>query len=209
MEDFKKKSGIIISIVLLIFSAIILYFRFVDKEKPLLYSMNPDEMAYELLMVSHVSPDEAMELMWDTTVVFVDMRPEKYFVVDHIENAYNIPATSILEEENLELFDQWKRDSLRVVLYCGDETQATSPWMILYQLGYTNTQILMGGMEYINALYSDDPPAEDSYNVEAPSYDYAGIIEAAASASPGEMQAEPKKEVVVRKKKKKAAEGGC
>jgi len=209
MEDIKKKSGIIISTVLIVFAVIILYFRFVDKEDTLHYSMNAEEMAYELLMVAHVSPDEAMKLMWDTATVFVDMRPEKFYTLDHIENAINIPATKILDEESLERFDQWKKDSLRVVVYCNNEMQATSPWMVLYQLGYTNTQILMGGMNYINALYSDNPPAENAYNVEAPNYDYSGIIEAAASASPEEVQAQPQRKVVVRKKTKKAAEGGC
>ena len=209
MDDLKKKSGIIISVVLLIFSVIILYFRYIDKEEHLLYSMNSDDMAYELLMVSHVTPDEAMELMWDTTVVFVDMRPAKFYNVDHIENAFNIPASTILSEENLALFDSWQADSLRVVVYCGDETQATSPWMVLYQLGYTNTQVLMGGMDYINALYSDNPPEAEAFNVEAPLYDYSGIIEAAANADPDEVQATPQRKVVVRKKEKKAAEGGC
>lgn len=137
------------------------------------------------------------------------MRPEKFYLIDHIENAYNIPATNILEEESLLLFDQWKNDSLRVVVYCGDETQATSPWMILYQLGYTNTQILMGGMDYINALYSDNPPEADAYNVEAAMFDYSGIIEAAKNASPGEVSTQPQRKVVIRKKQKKAAEGGC
>jgi hypothetical protein len=81
--------------------------------------------------------------------------------------------------------------------------------MILYQLGYTNTQILMGGMDYINALYSDNPPEAEAFNVEAPLYDYAGIIEAAANAEPAEVQTQTPRKVVVRKKKKKAAEGGC
>ena len=34
--------------------------------------MSAEDMAYELLMTYHVSPDEAMELMWDSSVVFVD-----------------------------------------------------------------------------------------------------------------------------------------
>ena len=208
MEDLKKKSGIIISVVLLIFSVIILYFRFFDKEESLEYKITAEDMAYELLMVSQVSPDEAMELMWDTTTVFVDMRPERFYNIDHLEGAVNIPAPTILEKDNLKLFDQWKSDSLRVILYCGDEIQATSPWMILYQLGYTNTQVLMGGMNYIDALYSDNPPEEDAYNEEAPKYDYAGIIEAASSGETV-LQAQPQREVIVRKKNKKAAEGGC
>jgi rhodanese-related sulfurtransferase len=206
MEELKRTRRITIAAVVAIIVLLIAVFSY---KKPIRYQMSAEEMAYELLMTYHVSPDEAMELMWDSTVVFVDLRNPYEYQADHLENAYSIPAGKLLEKENLALFDQWKEDSTRVVLYCNAELQTTSPWMILYQLGYTNTQILMGGMDYINALYSDNPPGENAYNVEAPRYDYAGIIEAAANASPGERQTQSQRKVVVRKKKKKAAEGGC
>ena len=209
MEETKKKLGVIVSVMLIIYSAVLLYFRFIDKEAPLEYSMVSDDMAYELLMVSHVSPDEAMELMWDTSVVFVDLRQAEIYRQNHIENAVNIPADMILDTESLELFDQWKNDSLRVVIYSANEPEATNPWMILYQLGYTNTQVLMGGMNYIDALYSDAPPEGDAYNVEAAMFDYSGIIEAVKNTEPGDAQTVPQRKVVVRKKQKKAAEGGC
>lgn len=206
MEELKKTRRITIAAIIAVF---VLVVAIISYNKPLRFKMSADDMAYELLMTYHVSPDEAMELMWDTATVFVDMRSVYEYQVDHLENAFNIPAADLLEKENLELFDKWKSDSLRVVLYDNNEFKATSPWMVLYQLGYTNTQILMGGMDYINELYSDNPPEGDTYNTEAPMFDYAGIIEAAANADPGEVQAQPQKKVVVRKKEKKAAEGGC
>lgn len=173
------------------------------------YQLSAEDMAYELLMVYHVTPDEAMELMWDSTKIFVDLRSSFDYEADHLENAFNIPASDLLEEDYLELFDKWKGDSLQVILYSNSEQETTSPWMVLYQLGYTNTQIMMGGMEYIDKLYSDQLLENETFNVEAPLYDYSGIIEAAQNASPEQLQSEPQKKVVVRKKKKKAAEGGC
>ena len=205
MEELKRTRRITIAAVVAI---IILLIAVLIYKKPIQYKMSAEDMAYELLMTYHVSPDEAMEIMWDSSVVFVDLRSIYDYQADHLENAYNIPAADILEPENLALFDNWKNDSLRVVLYSDNELDATNPWMILYQLGYTNTQILMGGMGYINQLYSDNPPAEDAYNVEAPRYDFAGIIEAASSGEV-EAQAQPQRKVTIRKKEKKAAEGGC
>ena len=206
MEELKRTRRITVAAIIAILVLVAAVFSF---KKPLNYSFSAEDMAYELLMVYHVTPDEAMELMWDSTKIFVDLRNPFEYQADHLENAFNIPAAKILEEDNLALFKQWKKDSLQVILYSNTEQESTSPWMVLYQLGYTNTQIMMGGMEYINKLYSDQLGENETFNVEAPLYDYSGIIEAAKNASPEQIQTEPQKKVVVRKKKKKAAEGGC
>ena len=206
MEELKRTKRITIAALI---AVLVLLIAILSYERPLQYKMSAGDMAYDLMMAYHVTPDEALELMWDSTVVFVDMRSVYEYQADHIENAYSIPVSDLLEEDNRRLFDQWKGDSLRVVLYSNEEVEATSPWMVLYQLGYDNTQILMGGMNYINALYSDNPPEEDAFNVESPSYNYAEIIEAAANASTEDVQDQPQRKVVIRKKEKKAAEGGC
>jgi rhodanese-related sulfurtransferase len=159
MEELKRTRRITIAAVIAVIILLIAVFSY---DKPTRYKMSAEDMAYELLMTYHVSPDEAMELMWDSTVIFVDMRTVYEYQADHLENAYNIPAPDLLEPDNLALFDKWKEDSLRVVLYSNQEVESTSPWMVLYQLGYTNTQILMGGMDYINQLYSDNPPEADA-----------------------------------------------
>ncbi len=205
MEELKRTRRITIASVIAIIVLLIAIFSY---KRPLRYKMSAEDMAYELLMTYHVTPDEAMELMWDSTIVFVDMRSIYDYQADHLENAYNIPAADILEPENLELFDQWKKDSTQVILYSNTEVEATSPWMVLYQLGYNNMQILMGGMDYIDKLYSDNPPEGEAFNNEAPKYDYAAIIEAASSGEV-EMQSQPQQKVIIRKKEKKAAEGGC
>ena len=67
----------------------------------------------------------------------------------------------------------------------------------------------MGGMDYINKLYDGEIEGDDEFNVEAPAYDYAGIIAAASSGDGASQVVQPRKNVVIRKKEKKAAEGGC
>lgn len=150
-----------------------------------------------------------MELIVDTTCVFVDIRSTFEYEADHLEKAFSIPAAKLFDEDSKALFDNWQKDSLQVILYGKNELQVNAPWMLLYQLGYTNTRLLMGGMDYIDKLYNDELAENETFNVEAPAYDYAGIIAAASSGETTTVVTQAKKKVVVRKKEKKAAEGGC
>lgn len=172
------------------------------------FKISTDDMPYELMMSTPITPDEAMEFIWDSTYVFVDTRTSQEYGEYHLDNAVNIPIDLLLTSESKDKFDEWQKDSLMVVLYGKTELEVTTPWMILYQVGYTNTRVMMGGMEYIDMLYEGTLENEEAYNVEMPAYDYAGIIEAAKSADPMTPVVQPKK-IVVRKKEKKAAEGGC
>jgi len=207
MEELKRTRRITIATFSFVIVLIIAFFSF---KKPMhQYQMAPEDMAYELMVIYQVTPDEGMELMYDSTVVFVDVRNYYDYQADHLENAYNIPVASLLDKESKEYFDNWQADSLQVILYGKDELQVTAPWMLLYQLGYTNARLLMGGMDYIDKLYSDELAENETFNVETPAYDYASIIAAAGAGESTGTTTQPKKKVVVRKKKKKAAEGGC
>jgi prophage tail gpP-like protein len=81
----------------------------------------------------------------------------------------------------------------------------------MFELGYTNTRTLMGGCVYIDKLYDGSLTEVETYSMEDPAYDFAGIVKKASeqSGKPGAAKKEEKKKVVVRKKKKKEAEGGC
>jgi rhodanese-related sulfurtransferase len=207
MEELKRTKRITIATFSFV---IVLLIAFLSIKKPIhQYQMSAEDMAYELMLIYQVTPDEAMEIMYDSTVVFVDVRNYYEYQADHLENAYNIPVANLLDEKSKEYFDKWKSDSLQVILYGKDELQVNAPWMLLYQLGYTNTRLLMGGMTYIDKLYSDELAENEGFNVETPMYDYAGIIAAASSGENTIVTIQPKKKVVVRKKEKKAAEGGC
>ena len=207
MEELKRTKRITIATFSFVF---VLAIAFFTVKKPMFeFKMTPEDMTYELMMVEQVTPEDAMMLVYDSTIVFVDIRSIYDYQVDHLENAYSIPAGKLLDKENKLLFDKWRSDSLQVVLYGRDELQATAPWMLMYQLGYTNTTLLLGGMDYVIKMYEGEISDENTFNVETPAYDYAGIIAAASSGEPTGVATQPKKKVVVRKKKKKAAEGGC
>ena len=208
MEELKRTRRITIGVVVFIAVVII---GFLTIKKPLhVYQYTPAEMAEELYMVYQVTPEEAMELMFDSTAaVFIDVRSIYDFEKGHLENAINIPVANLLDKEFKNRFDQWFEDSTLVVLYGNDELQANAPWMLMYQLGYTNTRTLMGGSGYIDKLYEDALAENETFMVEDPAFDFAAIIKAGSANSSGGVVAASKKEVVVRKKKKKAAEGGC
>ena len=207
MEELKRTKRITIATFSFVIVLVVAFFSF--KNPMYEFQMTPEDMAYELMVIYQVTPDEAMELMYDSTVVFVDVRNYYDYHADHLESAYNIPVASLLDEESKEYFDKWRADSLQVILYGKDELQVTAPWMLLYQLGYTNTRLLMGGMSYIDKLYNDELAENETFNVETAAYDFAGIIAAASSGESTAVTTQPKKKVVVRKKEKKAAEGGC
>ena len=161
-------------------------------------------------MVYQVTPEEAMEFMNDSTAaVMIDIRSIYDYERAHLEYAYNIPAPRLLDDTYKNQFDSWLADSTLVVLYGQDELEANAPWMLLYQLGYTNVRVLMGGMGYIDKFYEDRLEEGETFMVEDPRYDYAAIIAAGSANNQTSVDPIGKKEVVIRKKQKKASEGGC
>ena len=66
----------------------------------------------------------------------------------HIPGAENISSIDLLKEENIERFEQLKKDGMTVVVYADNQLDANGPWMVLRQLGYDNVKILLGGYNY-------------------------------------------------------------
>ena len=184
---------------------------------PYHFKVEPKTFSEELFSIYQVTPDEAMEWMYDSSMaVFVDIRAINEYENGHLENALNIPITQLLAAENKVFYDQWLRDSSVVVLYGNNQLEANAPWMLMYQLGYTNMRVLLGGYGYIDRLYLDALEEGEVYTLEDPAYDYAGIIEGvkkekelAKLKKEAPKKQEVKKPVVVQKKEKKASEGGC
>jgi rhodanese-related sulfurtransferase len=216
MKELLKTRRITLAIVAFIGVLII---GFATLQDPVYsYKTEAGAFAEELFSIYQVTPDEAMEWMYDSSMaVFIDVRGKYEYEKGHIENAINIPVPDLLDPDNKELYEKWKADSITVVLYGKDELQANGPWMLMYQLGYTNMRALMGGYGYIDRMYLDALEEGEVYTLEDPAYDYAGIIEGVKKEkeaqkeqkSAPQKEAPKKKPVVVKKKEKKAAEGGC
>lgn len=208
MEELNRTKRITIGVIA--FLVVIIIGFFTVKKPTEVYTLNPQQMNEELILVYQVTPEEAMEMMGDSIHnVFVDIRSIYDYEKDHLYGAINIPVPNLLDEENKKQFEQWKKDSVTVVLYGNDQLQANAPWMLMYQLGYDNTRVLLGGISYYNKMYDGQLAENETFEMENPAYDYKKIIAEGSEDNASVATQAVKKEVVVRKKKKKAAEGGC
>lgn len=173
------------------------------------FTLSDSEFSEAIFSIYQVTPDEAMEWMYDSSMaVFVDLRSAKEFNKGHLENAIHIPTRDLLLEESIANFDQWLEDSIPVVLYGNTYLASNSPWMLMYQLGYTNTRALLGGYDYIDKLYLDMLDGE-TFEPELPAFDYAGILEEVKNSEPEIKEETVVKKVKVKKVVKKESEGGC
>ena len=208
MEELKRTKRITIGAIIAIAVMVLGFMSY--KKPPFSYQLTASAMNEELYMIYQVTPEEAIEMMYDTTLaIFVDIRGIYDFEKGHLENAINIPVANLLNSEQLVKFDRWRQDSLLVVLYGNEELDANAPWMLMYQLGYSNVRNLMGGSSYIDKLYDDMLAENETFLVEDPQADFASIIKVGSANNMNDESSAPKKQVTVRKKKKKAAEGGC
>lgn len=213
---FHKKNPKRLTISLLIFLLIIII-GFITIQKPqYVYKAGPEEMVEAIFsMENEMTPEKAFGLVRDNdpNYVFVDIRNRYDFIKGHIENAINIPLTRLIEKSTLKTFDKYTHDSVCMVLYGNDQTEANGPWMILKQLGYSNVKVLLGGYN----CYSKKPgdlekiPGSPEYYVEKPRYDFAKIAaESASSVSSSDQVTQPAMPVMpVRRKKKRMISGGC
>jgi rhodanese-related sulfurtransferase len=79
----------------------------------------------------------------DSSILLVDVRnPEAYRAV-HLPGAINIPVSDILNPD----WSGYLNDpEVRPVFYSNGNTLATEAWMICTQKGYTESMIMLGGM---------------------------------------------------------------
>lgn len=207
MEELRRTRRITIATILI---AVFLIVVMASITRPLfVYKLAPQELVNEMMMSSPITPDDAQMYVYDSTYRFVDIRNIYDFEKDHLEGAVNIPESKLLTEDSKKLFDNWLKDSLTVIIYGEDEVQASTSWMLLTQLGYNNTQVMMGGMDYMTKLYNDQLEENESFDIEQAQYDYAKIISSFTGNADISNSEQPKKKVIIRSKKKKAAEGGC
>lgn len=214
MKDTNLRTNRLLIAVL--FFVAILLIGFISISKPdFEYGFTTSETLEQILSYEdEMTPDEAMEIVYDETsgYKFVDIRNPYEFVKGSIEGSINIPFQNFLADENVEFFDDMKKDSITLVIYGWNQSEANSPWMILKQLGYTNVKILMGGYgfysgETFDMYYESEIP---QYFVEEAKYNYVEIMESFANGSVAE-EASSSYEMIIPKRKKKSTvvEGGC
>ena len=147
----------------------------------------------------------------DPDYVLVDVRNLFEFEKGHLENALNIYAAEILNDENSEVFEELKEKNKTIILYGANPNDANAPFILLSELGYDNIKILAIENNYVeNKLISKDIDVLNS------KVDIKGFIAQSIKNANKNSKAKvtvvakpPKKIITVKKKKKAPAEGGC
>ncbi len=138
---------------------------------------------------------------------FIDLRTPHDYLKGHITKAINIPIHRILDEEYKEILNPV--DGTTNILYYHEHSGACTPWMLLYQMGYRNNKIMIGGYQTVKKNIIDRNNVQGvKPNDEVAKYDFAEIVSKTKGTTIPKTtpsQAPPK----IKKKKKKSVEGGC
>ena len=204
-----KTIGVIIALTL----GLILAFSPVDKNSR--HELDVNKIANEIIQRSdHITAEQLGHLIIDKDPDYqlIDLRDETEFEKFHIQSALNIPLQKLFLEENIELIDPEKL----VVLYTNGGTHAAQAWILLQQQGFTNTTVLLGGLNYWVDVYSNPTPPEGVY-ADSEIFNYQFRVSAGnylmgnlkAEGAETESPQPAKIKIPRRKKKAKAADEGC
>ncbi|MBE9488758.1 MAG: rhodanese-like domain-containing protein [Bacteroidetes bacterium] len=201
MKELEKTKRISIAAVLFILVIIIALLAY---ERPKhLYSVNT-ESTHEMILNNDyfISLDEINS----PEFVLIDIRNKFEFEKGHLENAINIHSPELLNETSSKVFKELKEKNKIAILYGSNPTEANTPFMILYQLGYTSKILLVENSYLQNKLITKNSEIGKSVaDINA------FIIESQKNAAikPKPKKKLPKKIIPVKKKKKLPVEGGC
>lgn len=211
-----KPSNLSFVAVVVIFVLVIVIGLLTINRPDLKFKLTIDETLEQVsISEDEMYPEDLVGIieMEEPGYAIIDIRNPFEFIKGHISGALNIPTNSLLDKENLKMFDQYASDSVQVIMYAQNQLEANGPWLILKQLGYNNVKVLMGGYHYFTTGPLDfyDMPEIPAYLVEEPAYDFYGIMEELGSRSFEEVDAGDQPQVIIptRKKKENVVEGGC
>lgn len=212
MKELKKTKRLSVSIIGYI--AIILI-GLISLSKASVYFSQDEAQILSVIeeMSNEVFPDEALDfaLNEEPGYLFIDVRNEYQYLQDHLENAINIPINHLLEDDYMKIYQQAQKDSLCMVFYGEDQIQANGAWMLVYQLGFDNSKMMLGGYDLI-ADPNFDPDQIDAYLIEEPKFDFYMIMEEARDQleNPELIQEKPAMQIIpVQRVENEIDEGGC
>jgi rhodanese-related sulfurtransferase len=204
-----KQIGIIIALIL----GIILAFSPLDKQTGTVISSEDLAKAINS-RTDHITAEQLGQLIIDKDPDFqiIDLRTQEEYNKFHIQTAINLPLETLFIQGNIEYIDPEKL----VILYSNGGTHAAQAWILLQQIGYTNTTVLLGGLNYWVDVYSNPNPPEGVY-ADSELFNYQFQVSAGKYLM-GNLKAEGTTEdkpesldikIPKRRKKPKAADEGC
>ncbi len=196
-----------ISIASVLFILIILIGLLTYKRPKYIYELTPQQAVENVVSDNFLI---SLNNIPTTNTAIIDIRSQFEFQKGHLENAINIQAVEVLNEENKIIFDKLKNENTTAVLYGANPNEALAPYMILNQLGYTNLKIATINLNYTqNKLVTQNATLEQS-EADVNAFIAASLKKAMVKEKPKtETPPPPKKVIPLKKKKKMPTEGGC
>ncbi len=179
------------------------------------FRLTADELLQEAgAGVQFVSPDAVADMLVqkDPSLRLIDVRTPEEYDSFHMENAINIPLSSLLSDEYTDILNQ---DAYMNIFYSNGSVYANQAWMITRQLGYENNFVLEGGLNYwFGNILSPQAPSQTSPNEEFAKYDFRKSAAAALGGgnivtTEGSATAVRAAKPPVTSKAKKKPSGGC
>ncbi len=204
-----KQIGVLMAIIL----GLILAFSPIDKNAA--YKINTKKVAKDIINRNdHITAEQLGHLIIDKDPDYqlIDLRSQEEFNKFHIETAINLPLETLFSDQNLEQVDPEKL----IILYTNGGTHAAQTWVLLQQEGFTNTAVLLGGLNYWVDVYSNPNPPDGVY-ADSEVFNYQFKVSAGkhfmGNTETKDKSSETVKPVKIplrpRKKKSKNADEGC
>ena len=171
------------------------------------YILRPNSLGYQLNGTQSVilvnDPSGLVEIKDLSGKQLIDIRPAELYTKGHPDGAINIPLRMLMDEEVVEIFDQFAKEKKEAVLFGADELQATAPLFLLQQLGYHNIKQLKGGYSDKNVFTEPAIGSNEQMQLDP------ALIHANKVTTDQEVNTPKKVEVVVPRKKEVTKGGGC
>lgn len=205
-------------IELIIFAALLLggiVAVFLPNTEPYPHVIDESELVYEINKEGrYISTDEVAQAVMesDPSFLLIDIRTPEEYAKYTIDGAINIPYNKVMEEGNVDYFNQ---DVYTTVLFSNGSTLADQTWLRLRSYDYQGNKVLKGGLnEWYKTILNPTKPKDTELTTElqkqylfrkGASVFFTGVQ--IVGATPTKKSKKSTKPIV--KRKKKEVSGGC
>jgi len=205
-----------LTIAIIVFIVLIIIGFLTLKNPKYVYNISTQEMLDEMNEGNgQVDIKELEEILASggNSVVFVDLRSPYEFEKSNLVNAVNIPVSEILTDESISFFEDMKKESKEVIIFGDDHLASNSTWMIIRQLGFDNTKMIVCDYNIFNLQNEnqDDSLQTPVNKPESPIVNFAEYVKSNTEITDQNLtNKENTKQIIPTRRKKKAiTAGGC